>query len=89
MRGFFWDTDGTQADSVPDDAFLLLEVQGKNILILGCCHAGLGNTMYALRTDTGVERVDTVLGGLHLGDAGPVETEAQVQQLRKYYGNLA
>ncbi len=80
VRNFYWDAAGTRPDSVRDDAALLLESNGKVVVILGCCHAGLGNTLYAFRNSAGVESVDMVLGGLHLGDAGPEETRLQVEQ---------
>lgn len=80
IRGFYWEAEGEHPDGVRDDAALLLEANGQTVLILGCCHSGLGNTLYALRRRTGVASVDVVLGGLHLGDAGPEETGRQVDQ---------
>lgn len=80
VRDFFLDRAGAQPDGVRDDAALLLEASGRTVAILGCCHAGLGNTLYTLRDSAGKERIDVVLGGLHMGDADPEETRLQVEQ---------
>jgi len=54
-----------------DDQALVANVRGKGLVVItGCSHAGLINTVYQARKLTGVEEVYAVAGGFHLG--GPL-----------------
>lgn len=56
---------------VLDDQALIVNVRGKGLVVLsGCGHAGIVNTVRYARKLTGVERVYAVLGGFHL--SGPL-----------------
>ncbi len=65
------------SDAHLDDMSLVLFVAGGIVLLCGCCHAGLRNTMALVR-----ERYDAplraVVGGTHLGRAKEVELDAIV-----------
>ncbi|SER81047.1 MBL fold metallo-hydrolase [Natrinema salaciae] len=52
-------------DSVPDDQSIAVETEDGTALVLGCCHAGLRNTIEHAETVTGTE-VRFVIGGTHL-----------------------
>jgi 7,8-dihydropterin-6-yl-methyl-4-(beta-D-ribofuranosyl)aminobenzene 5'-phosphate synthase len=52
-------------DSVPDDQSIAVKTTDGTALILGCCHAGLRNTIEHAETITGQE-VRYVIGGTHL-----------------------
>lgn len=55
---------------VPDDQAIVLHVRGRGLVVLtGCAHAGIVNTLHHVRQATGIARVDTVMGGFHL--SGP------------------
>ncbi len=55
----------------PDDQALVAAVRGKGLVIIsGCAHAGIINTVNYARELTGVEKVHAVVGGFHL--AGPL-----------------
>lgn len=71
MQGFSLDPQGATPDAVADDACLVLEGTAGPSLVLGCCHSGLANSLACARERLGVTRVHTVLGGLHLYQAGP------------------
>lgn len=49
---------------------------------MGCCHAGLINTLTHLKEITGESRILAVVGGLHLGAASQDRLEKTVQALR-------
>ncbi|MBG0776452.1 MAG: MBL fold metallo-hydrolase [Desulfovibrionaceae bacterium] len=66
VEGFHQDPEGAVADTVPDDGCLLAESPGGPVLVLGCCHSGLANTLAAVRARLGVDRLHAVVGGLHL-----------------------
>ena len=63
------DTAGLAPDCVPDDACLVIEGRRGPTVLLGCCHAGLGNTLAHLRRCLGLTAVPTLIGGLHLAGA--------------------
>ena len=64
------------ADEVPDDQALVLNVGNDGIIVLvGCSHAGIVNTIrYAMKL-TGRDRVMGVFGGFHLGFPGTPESK--------------
>ncbi len=55
----------------PDDQSLVVAVRGKGLVVIsGCAHAGIINTLKYARELTGLEKVHAVVGGFHLG--GPL-----------------
>jgi len=53
---------------IRDDQALVADVRGKGLVVItGCCHAGLINTVLHARKLTGIDRVFGVVGGFHLG----------------------
>ncbi len=64
---FFLDREGTIPDLIMDELALLITTASGNVLVTGCCHAGLINTLEHCRNHG--FQVKTVLGGLHLKDA--------------------
>jgi 7,8-dihydropterin-6-yl-methyl-4-(beta-D-ribofuranosyl)aminobenzene 5'-phosphate synthase len=75
VRGFSYDPEGKLPDPVPDDAFLLLETRLGPVLLLGCCHSGLENSLLHLRNKLGLNSLHAVVGGLHLYNADPTQWE--------------
>jgi len=50
-----------------DDRALVLNVKGKGLVVIsGCAHAGIINTIRYAQQITGTRKVYTVLGGFHL-----------------------
>lgn len=61
----------SQPDTVPDDQAVTINVKDKGLIVLtGCAHAGIINSIQAAQEATGVKRVYAVLGGFHLGFPG-------------------
>jgi 7,8-dihydropterin-6-yl-methyl-4-(beta-D-ribofuranosyl)aminobenzene 5'-phosphate synthase len=57
-----------------DDQALVTHVRGRGLVVItGCGHAGLINTIRYARKLTGIERVYAVIGGFHLATS-PLET---------------
>lgn len=51
-----------------DDQGLVVNLRGRGLVVLsGCGHAGIVNTVEYARAVTGVDRVHAILGGFHLG----------------------
>ena len=65
---FYLDEAATIPDSISDEISLLVRCNDNaNILITGCCHSGIINTVnYCHRQG---HRIDTIIGGLHLNHA--------------------
>lgn len=85
-RGMFLDRAGLRPDSVSDDQSLILESRrGRGLVILlGCCHAGLINTLEWVRHCTGRDDVFAVIGGTHLGFCTTEQLDATVEALKRY-----
>ena len=84
VQGFSLDPEGRQPDPVPDDAFLVLDSAHGPVVILGCCHSGLANSLACARQRLGLGQVHAVLGGLHLFKAGPEALEETAQALEAF-----
>lgn len=72
-------------DAVPDDQALVVEVGHDGIVVLcGCSHAGVINTIRHAMKITGRDRVVGVFGGFHLGFPGTPDekTDRTIEALR-------
>jgi len=58
-----------QPDKLMDDQALIVKTERGLVVILGCAHRGMINTLYHARQLTGTEKIDTVVGGSHLINA--------------------
>jgi 7,8-dihydropterin-6-yl-methyl-4-(beta-D-ribofuranosyl)aminobenzene 5'-phosphate synthase len=58
-----------QSDQFPDDRALIVTTDLGLVVILGCAHRCLINTLYHAQNLTGIKRIHTVVGGCHLMDA--------------------
>ena len=57
-------------DPIEDDSAIVAHVKGKGLVVLsGCAHSGIVNTVAYAREVTGVEPVYAVMGGFHLTGA--------------------
>jgi 7,8-dihydropterin-6-yl-methyl-4-(beta-D-ribofuranosyl)aminobenzene 5'-phosphate synthase len=64
------------ADAYRDDMALVLELNGQLLLLCGCCHAGLLNTVAHVER-TFEQPIALIVGGLHLTSA----TEEELQHI--------
>jgi len=56
-----------QPDPFDDDSAIVFNVRGKGLVVLsGCAHSGIVNTVTYAKEATGVDRVMAVMGGFHL-----------------------
>ena len=54
-------------DDVPDDTSIVANIRGKGLVILsGCAHSGIINTVNYAKKVTGVNKVFVIMGGFHL-----------------------
>ncbi|MHB1318670.1 MAG: MBL fold metallo-hydrolase [Anaerolineae bacterium] len=69
-------------DPYADDMSLVLQVRGGIVLLCGCCHAGLRNTLATLRAQSSVPLL-AIVGGTHLADAAEGEIAALIETLER------
>ncbi|MGE4506551.1 MAG: MBL fold metallo-hydrolase [Desulfovibrionaceae bacterium] len=82
---FFFDAAGTRPDRVEDDAFLVVRSpEGEAAVILGCCHSGLANSLEHMRGTLGIDKVSTLVGGLHLYEADEIALEQAVEAVKRF-----
>jgi 7,8-dihydropterin-6-yl-methyl-4-(beta-D-ribofuranosyl)aminobenzene 5'-phosphate synthase len=79
---FYFDQEGKQADLIEDDLALWIRTERGLIVCTGCAHSGVVNVLDHICTLTQGEKIHTVLGGFHLGEAGPERLERTVAALR-------
>jgi 7,8-dihydropterin-6-yl-methyl-4-(beta-D-ribofuranosyl)aminobenzene 5'-phosphate synthase len=72
MPDAYYEEDGVEKkDAIEDDTSIVMNLKGKGLIVLsGCAHAGIVNTVRYAREATGIETVHVVMGGFHLN--GPV-----------------
>jgi 7,8-dihydropterin-6-yl-methyl-4-(beta-D-ribofuranosyl)aminobenzene 5'-phosphate synthase len=63
---FFGDASCETKDSLPDDQALILETAAGLVVLLGCAHSGVVNTLEHVTEITHQRAVDVVAGGMHL-----------------------
>ena len=63
---FFLDRGGELPDTIPDDQGLYVKTSRGLVIFLGCCHAGLINTLTHIRAMSGEEHIHWIIGGTHL-----------------------
>lgn len=68
---FFLDPEGGMPDPLLDDTSLLISARSGPILLSGCAHSGIVNTLRHAAGLAGGKRFAAVLGGMHLGSASP------------------
>ena len=81
---FFRDEACTDPDPLIDDQALYFETPAGLVVVLGCAHAGVVNTLDYVAELTGRDRVYAVLGGMHLGRATAPRLEATAAALERY-----
>lgn len=82
--GLFCDLSGRRRDRVPDDQSVVIATARGLVILLGCCHSGVVNTVELARRQTGVDGIYAVVGGCHLAFCGQAQVEATVKALRRY-----
>jgi 7,8-dihydropterin-6-yl-methyl-4-(beta-D-ribofuranosyl)aminobenzene 5'-phosphate synthase len=71
-------------DPLWDDQALFLKSQKGLIIILGCAHRGIINTIRHAQKLTGLEQVYAVIGGTHLISASPERMDSTIAELLSF-----
>lgn len=81
-QGLYCDCTGQELDTTRDDQSLVLETEKGLVIVLGCCHAGLINTLEHVAYVTGRRDVYAVMGGTHLGFCSQEQLDKTVKALK-------
>lgn len=82
---FYLDLACTEPDPIKDDQALYIETPAGIVVVLGCAHAGLVNTLDYIAELTGRDRMYAVFGGMHLVRAQRPRLEATIAALKRYH----
>jgi 7,8-dihydropterin-6-yl-methyl-4-(beta-D-ribofuranosyl)aminobenzene 5'-phosphate synthase len=80
---FFLDADCTQPDPLIDDQALYFDTAKGLVVLLGCAHAGVVNTLEYIGRLTGGRPIHAILGGMHLLAASPERMEKTIAAFRR------
>ncbi len=80
---FFLNPEGTHVDAIEDDLAIWFETPSGLVVCVGCCHAGLINTLMRIRQLSGRSQIRAVVGGLHLMGADHRRIEQTIANLRQ------
>lgn len=74
---------GLQPDKLLDDLALVIKTGAGLVVVLGCAHHGIINTLYHAQQLTGVKPIHTVLGGAHLISASEERIRLTIAALKE------
>lgn len=79
---FFLSAD--RVDEIIDDQALIIKENDDLIIISGCAHAGVVNTMQYALSQTGARHIKTVIGGMHLINADADRIAETIVAFKQY-----
>jgi Metal-dependent hydrolases of the beta-lactamase superfamily II len=83
--GYFWqDSQHDQVDLLLDDQALFIDAPEGLVVVLGCAHAGVINTLNYIAKITGKDKFYAIIGGMHLLNASRDRLQATAETLTKY-----
>jgi 7,8-dihydropterin-6-yl-methyl-4-(beta-D-ribofuranosyl)aminobenzene 5'-phosphate synthase len=75
--------EGLEQDVFEGEQAIVFVVKGKGLVVLsGCAHVGIVNTVIRAKEMTGVEHIHAVIGGFHLVNAREETVEATVADIK-------
>jgi 7,8-dihydropterin-6-yl-methyl-4-(beta-D-ribofuranosyl)aminobenzene 5'-phosphate synthase len=81
---FFVDENCKKADILPDDQAMFFDTPKGLVVLLGCSHAGVVNTLDYIVKLTDKKHIFSVMGGLHLLSSSQERIERTISVFRKY-----
>ncbi|MDK2920574.1 MAG: 7,8-dihydropterin-6-yl-methyl-4-(beta-D-ribofuranosyl)aminobenzene 5-phosphate synthase [Desulfonauticus sp.] len=84
-KNFFEDLELKRKDIIPDEQSLFIHKEDTLIILTGCCHAGIINTLEYIQSLTKAQKKEIILiGGLHLYGHNEEELKTLSEKLKKY-----
>ena len=85
---FYMDTKGEIPDRLEDDASLWIDTPAGLVVLTGCCHSGIVNTINCVFEQSGRTKLLAVIGGLHLVNADETRLKETMKALKSYAPEL-
>ncbi|MGB9606460.1 MAG: MBL fold metallo-hydrolase, partial [Bryobacteraceae bacterium] len=85
---FFLDEACCQPDPLVDDQALWVETAQGLVVVLGCCHSGVVNTLEYIRELRPGAQIRALIGGLHLVRAAPERIASTLEALERFAPQL-
>ena len=83
--GFFLQNENEMTrDTLLDDQCLILETAKGLVILLGCSHRGVVNTLHHVAELKGRDKIHAILGGLHLGKASDGKLSKIIDHLQDF-----
>jgi 7,8-dihydropterin-6-yl-methyl-4-(beta-D-ribofuranosyl)aminobenzene 5'-phosphate synthase len=77
------DGDEFVRDYVDDDQAIIINIEGKGLVVVaGCAHSGILNTVNYAREISGVDKVWGILGGFHLISSTEEEIQMTIDEIK-------
>lgn len=80
---FYLDEACQHPDSLVDDQALIVRTDAGTVVVLGCAHAGVINTLEYVAQSTSGAPIHAVIGGMHLGAASDERIDRTIEELRR------
>ena len=71
-------------DDIRDDQSVVCETEEGLFIVLGCCHAGIINTLTYIEEKMGRQHICAVIGGTHLGPVSDDQRTKSVEALKTF-----
>ena len=72
-------------DDLDDDQAIVIHVKDKGLIVLsGCAHSGIVNTVNYAKAFTGMDKIHAIIGGFHLARS----TDAEIKKTIYYLKNI-
>lgn len=81
---FFVDEECRVPDLIPDDQSIFFEADDGTVVLLGCTHSGVINTLEYVSQLTGGRPIHAVIGGMHFIDSPRERIERTIAELRRW-----
>jgi len=76
--------EGYVQDCLRDDQSVVIETRKGLLIVLGCCHSGIINTLSYIVEKMGQNHIHAVIGGTHLGPVGDAQREKSIAALKAF-----
>lgn len=76
--------DGDKIDTIPEDQSLIINTEKGFVLVAGCGHAGVINTLEHVKSKISSKSAYAIIGGLHLVSATDKQLEWTAEHLKRF-----
>lgn len=88
-RLYYRQGDNLNPDDLEEDQAIVINIQGKGLVVLsGCAHAGIVNTVNYAREFSGVDSIYAIIGGFHLARSTKAEVQDTIEVIKGFNPKL-